>query len=80
MQRLEARLSTAEIVWPQPSLVDAYVELRIACARSGHALGQQVHEADRWIAATARWLNVPLVTHDGVVRNVPGLSLLTTLP
>jgi len=68
MQRLESRLAVAEVVWPHPALVDVYVELRDACARTGHALGERIHEADRWIAATAVWLGVPLVTHDGHPR------------
>jgi hypothetical protein len=38
-----------------------------------------VHEADRWIASTALWLGVPLVAHDSVLREVLGLTLLTTL-
>jgi predicted nucleic acid-binding protein len=49
LRLLEARLSTAETVWPQPELVDMYVELRTACARIGHALAQKVHEGDRWL-------------------------------
>ncbi len=48
--------------------------------RNGHGLGQKIHEADRWIAATAMLLNVPLVAHDAVFRDVHGLELITTLP
>lgn len=40
---------------------------------------QKEHEADRWIAASALWLGLPLVAHDGIFRDVPGLELLTTL-
>jgi predicted nucleic acid-binding protein len=79
LRRLEDRIASAEIVWPGPDLAAAYVDLRVACAAQGHALGERIHEADRWIAATAVWLGVPLVTHDGVFRNTPGLRLLTTL-
>jgi predicted nucleic acid-binding protein len=79
LRRLEERIATAEIVWPGPDLAAAYVDLRLACVAQGHALGERIHEADRWIAATAVWLGVPLVTHDGVFRNAPGLRLLTTL-
>jgi predicted nucleic acid-binding protein len=79
LRRLEDRIASAEIVWPGPDLAAAYVDLRVACAVQGHALGERIHEADRWIAATAVWLGVPLVTHDGVFRNTPGLRLLTTL-
>jgi predicted nucleic acid-binding protein len=79
LRRLDTRIASAEIVWPGPELTATYVELRDACARRGHALSQRVHEADRWIASTALWLGVPLVAHDSVFREVPGLTLLTTL-
>ena len=46
---------------------------------AGHALAQRPHDADCWIAATAVRLGVPLVSHDSVFRNVPGLTLETML-
>ena len=60
-----------------PELVDRYVDLRTRCVRSGHALGQKDHEADRWIAATALWLRIPLVSHDTIFRNIDGVELLS---
>jgi len=36
-------------------------------------LGQKVHDADRWIAATAMALGVVLISGDAVFENVPGL-------
>jgi predicted nucleic acid-binding protein len=69
----------AEIVWPGPNLVEAYASLRTWCIRTGHGLGQTEHEADRWVAATAIWLQVPLVAHDGIFANVKDLELLTKL-
>ena len=80
LRRLDARIGSAEIVWPGPSLVSAYVELRYRCAGIGHGLSHNDHEADRWIAASALWLGVPVVSHDGIFRDVPGLTLLTALP
>ena len=80
MRRLDARIESAEIVWPGPSLVSAYVELRYHCTRIGHGLSHGEHEADRWVAASALWLGVPVVSHDGIFRGVPGLTLLTMLP
>jgi predicted nucleic acid-binding protein len=77
--RLEARLAVAEIVWAGDGLVDEYVSLRLECSVLGHPLGQKHHEADRWIAATARWLDVPLVAHDAVFRDAPGLRVITEL-
>jgi predicted nucleic acid-binding protein len=79
LARLETRLAVAEIVWAGNGLVDAYVSLRYECSGTGHPLGQKHHEADRWIAATARWLGVPLVAHDAVFRDTPGVSVITEL-
>jgi predicted nucleic acid-binding protein len=39
------------------------------------ALGQKVHEADRWIAATALRLDTDLISADTVFQGVPGLSV-----
>ncbi|HEY5986564.1 MAG TPA: hypothetical protein VIV12_09330 [Streptosporangiaceae bacterium] len=47
--------------------------------RTGHGLGQKEQEADRWVAATAVWLQVPLVAHDGIFANVKDLELLTII-
>ena len=37
------------------------------------------HEADRWVAATTVWLQIPLVAHDAIFANVKDLELLTRL-
>jgi hypothetical protein len=42
-------------------------------------LGHKEHEADRWAAATAVRLRVPLVAHDRIFANVKDLELLTEL-
>lgn len=73
--KLDQRIASAEVVYPGPELVLLYAELRVACERIGHALGQRSHDADRWIAATAIRLGVPLVSDDGIFRAVPGLTL-----
>lgn len=79
IHRVQEHIQRAEVVWPGPALLAVYVELRIDCRRAGHALAQQRHNADRWIAATAIHLAVPLVSHDGVFRNTPGLAFETAL-
>jgi tRNA(fMet)-specific endonuclease VapC len=79
LRRLEYEIARAEIVWPGPSLAGAYASLRTWCVRTGHGLGQKDHEADRWVAATAIWLQVPLVAHDRIFANVKDLELLTNL-
>ncbi|MGH9063003.1 MAG: PIN domain-containing protein [Acidimicrobiales bacterium] len=80
LRRLEVRLAEVDIAWPGPELVVGYAQLRADCERVGHALGQRIHDADRWIAATAIRLGLPLVAHDRVFRHVPGLILETALP
>jgi predicted nucleic acid-binding protein len=79
LQRTEQRLAQARIVWPGAELVEVYADLRSGCVRVGHGLGQKEHEADRWVAATALWLGIPLVAHDKVFKNVEDLELLTRL-
>lgn len=56
-----------------------YAKLRADCEHIGHPLGQRIHDADRWIAATALRLGLALVAHDKVFRDVPGLVLETAL-
>lgn len=79
LRELDGRIAMAEIVYPGPELVALYAELRVTCERIGHALGQREHDADRWIAATAIRLGVPLVSDDGIFRAVPGLTLETAV-
>ena len=58
-----------------PELVLVCAQLRADCEAIGHALGQREHNADRWIAATAIRLGVPLVSNDAIFRGVPGIGL-----
>jgi tRNA(fMet)-specific endonuclease VapC len=75
MLKLQAKLEVAEIVHSGPELVLAYAQLRVDCRKIGHALTQREHDADRWIAATAIRLGIPLVSNDNIFRDVPGLEL-----
>lgn len=77
---LEVRLDAAEVVWPGPRLVANYVDVRTWATRAGHPLGGRAHEADRWIAATAFSLELPLVTSDQVFTSVPGLDVRVVTP
>jgi len=77
MLKLETRITQAEVVHSGPELVLVYAQLRFDCERIGHALSQREHDADRWIAATALRLGIPLVSNDGIFVNVPGLDLET---
>jgi predicted nucleic acid-binding protein len=60
-----------------PELILTYAQLRADCEHLGHALGQRQHDADRWVAATALRLGLPLVSNDGIFDNVPGLLVET---
>ena len=79
MLRLETKLQRVEVVHSGPELVAVYAQLRADCEAAGHALAQKPHTADRWIAATAIRLAIPLVSNDGIFRDAPGLQL-ETLP
>lgn len=79
LTRLEAELARVDVVWPDDQLTDVYADLRTACHRTGHGLAHKTHEADRWVAATALWLGLPLVAHDAIFKTVPGLQLLSNL-
>lgn len=78
-ERLEQLLRTTDVVWPTSALARRYVELRLHCHRKGHALAGRSHEADRWIAATALTMGIPLVTHDKAFLGIDGLQVLTRL-
>jgi predicted nucleic acid-binding protein len=47
----------------------------VRCERVGHGLAQPHHDADRWIAATAIRLGIPLISHDMLFKQAPGLIL-----
>ncbi len=73
---LEARLSSMTVVPSDSDLATVYAEMRVACERLGHGLGAKIHEADRWIASTAIRFGLPLVSHDGIFQDVPGLTVI----
>lgn len=75
MLELEGKIEKAEIVHSGPELVLIYAQLRADCERIGHGLSQRHHDADRWVAATALRLGLPLVSNDGIFRGVPGLTV-----
>ncbi|MGH2913938.1 MAG: hypothetical protein ACRDMX_03015 [Solirubrobacteraceae bacterium] len=77
MLRLEARLSSVEIVHSGPELVLVHARLCAECHAIGHALAQREHNADRWIVSTAIRVGIPLVSNDAIFLNAPGLILET---
>lgn len=72
---LERDLARLVVVQPDDQLMRTCAELRARCEATGHSLGQKVHEADRWIAATAIRLGVGLVSDDNVFVDVHGLTV-----
>jgi len=59
------------------SLRPSCAELRMRCRQAGHALGEKLHDGDRWIAATAIRIENPFVSHDGIFTEAPGLRVVT---
>ena len=76
-RRLERRIAEIAVVQPDDALITACAELRVRCQLAGHALGNKLHDGDRWIAATAIRLDMALVSHDRLFNDVPGLDLIT---
>ena len=79
MLKLRSKIARSEVVWAGPELIETCAKLRVECQAIGHALAQRPHDGDRWIAATAVRLGIPLVSHDAVFRGTPGLVLETKL-
>ena len=76
-RRLERDLARFVTIKPDDRMIDICAALRHRCEARGHALGQKIHEADRWVAATAISLAVELVSDDGVFADVDGLRVLS---
>ena len=79
IQAMDERLRAATIATVDERTAAAYAELKDTAVRAGHGLGQKVHDGDRWIAATAVRYSIPLVSHDGIFKEVSGLDLLSEL-
>ncbi len=77
-RRLDRRIAELTVVQPDDAMIRTCARLRVACRHMGHALGDKLHDGDRWIAATALRLGVPLVSHDRIFAGTPGLDLITT--
>lgn len=76
-RRLERRIAEIAVVQPDNEMITICAELRLRCQQAGHALGGKLHDGDRWIAATAIRLGVPLASHDRLFNGAPGLRLIT---
>jgi hypothetical protein len=76
-RRLERRIAALSVIQPDNDMISVCAKLRADCHRIGHALGNKLHDGDRWIAAAAIRLDCPLASHDGLFKDAPGLSLIT---
>lgn len=76
IEAMEERLAGAVAIPPHDELATEWAQLRLDCRQAGHPLHDKVHHADLWIAATARRVDAPLVTHDRVFRGIPGLRVI----
>ncbi len=71
-----AQLASISTVPVTEDVIVAYANLTAACKRAGHGLHAKEHTGDRWIAATAIAVDVPLLSGDAIFRNAPGLSVM----
>ena len=74
---LERRIAQLSVLQPDDEMISRCAQLRVECQRTGHALADKLHDGDRWIAAAALRLGCPLVSHDRLFNNTPGLTLIT---
>jgi predicted nucleic acid-binding protein len=76
LHRLARSLADLDVIQTEERLITRCAQLRAWSNSAGHALGQKIHEADRWVAATALTLELQLVAGDHIFDNVPGLDVL----
>ena len=69
---LGVHLEQYEVIYPNEELVEVCARLR----STGRAVGRQIPIADAWIAATAVFLDCPLISSDHIFRFIPEVQLL----
>lgn len=73
-QRLAQQLKQYGVHYPDEQLVRLWGRIKTAT----HRKGRPIDTADAWVAATALFFDLPLVTHNpGDYAGVPGLTVLT---
>jgi tRNA(fMet)-specific endonuclease VapC len=73
LARLDEILSGFSVL-PAPAIV---AELCGHLRAARHRVGRPIELADAWIAATALWFDIPVVTHDRDLEAIPGLRVRT---
>jgi predicted nucleic acid-binding protein len=76
VQRLDELIARCAVVPIDRALTEVWADLSVACRQQGHGLQDKQHVADRWIAATAIHLGIPLVSNDGIFIDAPLVDLL----
>lgn len=76
MQRVNRLLDATPTAPVTEEVVQAYIELRVACQRAGHALAAKIHGGDLWIAATAIAIDAALLSVDRIYDDAPGLTVM----
>lgn len=76
LQRLDELIARGAVVPVDRALTEVWADLTVACRERGHGLQDKLHVADRWIAATAIHLGIPLVSNDHIFVNAPLVNLL----
>jgi tRNA(fMet)-specific endonuclease VapC len=72
--QLERFIRRYQIEYPNYAVCEIWAEVRVAARQ----LGLPIERQDAWVAATAVYLHVPLVTHNaGHYAGVPGLQVIT---
>jgi predicted nucleic acid-binding protein len=75
--KLEADIGLAVVVPPTNDLTHEWARLTATARSSGHSLGQKAQAHDAWIAATARFFDIPLLTgNQSHFQGVDGLQLV----
>jgi predicted nucleic acid-binding protein len=79
LRRLAQLTARTRLLPVDSETIEVAAQLRNQCRLVGHGLHQRAHNADLWIAGAAiRW-GVPLVAHDAVFIECPGLDLRSEL-
>lgn len=75
-RQLDVDVSSAVVVPPNDGLSHEWAKLVAEERREGRALGQAAQAHDAWVAATARFYGVPVLTEDDDFEACPRLQLL----
>ena len=75
--KLEADIGLALVVPPTNNLTHEWASLTASARSTGHPLGQKAQAHDAWIAATAKYFEIPLLTgNQAHFQGVDGLQLV----